>query len=72
MYFKIFLSIITIFLNLGFADNIKSTLHITNTDKNKISLIVNSNNFSLSSDALQDNLGGYVDIPKESFFPKNR
>lgn len=52
--------------------NIKTAIVCSDSNTKKISLKINNNNFHLSQDAIQDNLGGYVDIPEDRYYLKTK
>ncbi len=50
-------------------DNSASIL-CSNSIEKTISIKINSKNLNLTQDAVQDNLGGYVDIPEDKYYFK--
>ncbi len=69
---------ILLFLLMTTLSNAKEYVSITvnaicSNSKNevsKFSIIIRSNNLNLTDDAIQDNLGGYVDIPEDRHYLK--
>jgi len=58
----------TIILNAN--ENIKIKIQALCSEKEKFSINLSSNRLNLTEDAVQDNTGGYVDIPEENLFLK--
>ena len=61
-------------INLNANDYEKETLKIVCSDSIKKEFImeINSNKLNLSQDAIQDNIGGYVDIPEDKYYLKTK
>ncbi|MEA1953059.1 MAG: hypothetical protein U9O24_01530 [Campylobacterota bacterium] len=50
-------------------DNIRIKV-LCNNEQKALHITIGSDKLNLTSDAVQDNLGGYVDIPEEKFYLK--
>ena len=69
----LFLLILTLSLTiLNAQESIKLgiTAHCSYSKKEIFTITVRSNKLDLSEDAIQDNMGGYVDIPEDSYYLK--
>jgi len=54
------------------AVKVEIRAHCSESKKEEFNLNFNSNLLNLSEDAIQDNTGGYVDIPEDSYYIKTQ
>ncbi len=61
-------------INLNANEYEKEILKIvcSNSIKKEFTIEINSNKLNLSEDAIQDNIGGYVDIPEDKYYLKTK
>ena len=57
-------------LNAKESPKIGVKVFCSNSKVQKLSIKIDSNRLNLTQDAVQDNLGGYVDIPEDSYYLK--
>ena len=59
---------------LNAKENLQVYLNIicSNSNTGELTIKINSDKLNLSKDALQDNLGGYVDIPEDKYYLKSK
>ncbi|MEA3289565.1 MAG: hypothetical protein U9Q04_05200 [Campylobacterota bacterium] len=70
---KYILLIITVILNitmLNATELEQMKLETICSNSKEFTVKINTNKLNLSEDAVQDNLGGYVDIPEDSYYIK--
>lgn len=71
LYLLLVISNLTI-LNANDSTKIEIKALCSNLEIGEFGIKINSNNLNLTEDAMQDNLGGYVDIPATKYYLKTK